>query len=406
MRNTVRVAGKISGLMVAGVLSFVMLLGQQAVAYNKLVRYPPRAVVKDGTVKTYDGQLIRGTSLHLLKAWANGASKYGLDTNNLKKLRDQGYLNTIRCNCLDPRWYAGGGGIRANPSGAYANPQEEALALTDSVVENCGRVGMYVMLNYHMYGQIYDGVSSWDIRKFWEFYAPRYKDKTWVMYEMENEVFQDCPTDMSASAWPTANEVGIYKIARNAAPATIIATTMEPVGVQQNWSNYLINGFGKAAGIDWTKGLDVWPWHCYNGTTETAVLGTKNGGIPMICTEWAYFEDSRNSYAGNAQIGGTHMTSEWGEKNGVSWIDWKMWDVTDQAFQLPWLIADANAKNYAWWNSPPAGIIFKPVAQAKPADFLSHASAMIQPNGRIVGGQKLTGKEKFRLSILPEQRRL
>jgi hypothetical protein len=388
-----RIVHGCAGMSMIGALMGILSIGTPALGYNILNPYPPRAVVRDGTMKTHDNQLLRGTTLHVSKGMTSRASPWGLNKANLIRLRDEGHLNVIRLNCLDPRAI-----IDGRPTSAFSTILEEATTYTDSIVENCGAVGLYVLLDYHCMGMVWDN-STWDIRNFWRFYGPRYKDKTWVMYEMENEVYQDCPTDLSAGAWPTAGEAEIYKIARSAAPNTIIATGMEPLCVKSDWSNYLKNGYGKAAGIDWTAGKDVWPWHDYSSCTASGVLATKNGGVPVICTEFSYAEDGWY----NTSLDGSKNVCQWCEKPGVqiSWIDWKSWNAADQACNLAWLIPDATSKGYAWWTTPSQAVEKPKASVAKKMDFTAHAATMIQANGRMLPDQMRDEKRDFQLYIFP-----
>jgi hypothetical protein len=365
---------------------FIMSIGNPASAA------PARVVVRDGTVKAADGQLLRGTSLHISKSYSSRNLTWGLDKNNLIKLRDQGHLNLIRLNCLDPRAVVDG-----RPGSAFSTIAEEAVYV-DSVIANCGAVGLNVCLDYHCMGMVYD-MSTWDIRNFWDFYAPRYKDKTWVMYEIENEVFGGNPPSGGVNDWPTNNEADIYKNhVRKWAPNTIIATGMEPVECVANWGPYLKTVYGPACGIDWTAGKDVWPWHDYGGTTESAVLGTKNSGVPIFCTEFSYAEDGWY----NTTLGGCHLVAQWCEKNGISWCDWKSWNAADQYISLQWLIPDATSKGWAWWTTSGIHDSRKAGAVSQRVDFTAHAATMIQANGRMLPDQMRDEKRDFQLSLWPD----
>jgi hypothetical protein len=350
-----------------------------------------RAVVKDGTIKTADGQLLRGMSLHVSKTYSWAAVQWGLQKSNIQAVKDSLHLNAIRLNCLDPRAVVDG-----RPDQAFSTIAQEAV-YTDSIVALAGEVGLYIMLNYHCLNYIYDN-STWDIRKFWDFYAPRYKDKTWVSYEIENEPYQDVPTG-GASGWPTSNEVDLYKKVRGYAPNTVITGMVEPVVIHSDWSSYLKNVFAPAAGFSWNSGKDAWAFHPYMNSQLSYVLATRAGGIPLICTESAYPE--RNF---PCPFTGYHLPAEAMEKNGISWMDWHSWQAADQ-LQHPamYLIPDAVRDGWAWWTGTAAQSAPKPFATSQEMDFLSTASRMIQANGRVKAGRSSNKAQSYRLSILPDE---
>jgi hypothetical protein len=355
----------------------------------------PRAIVKDGTVKTADGQLIRGMSLHVSKTYSWAAVQWGLQKSNIQNVRDKLHMNSMRLNCLDPRAVVDG-----RPSSAFSTIAEEAV-YTDSIVALAGEVGLYIILNYHCWGMVYDE-TTWDIRNFWDFYAPRYKDKTWILYEIENEPEQGDPPSGGANAWPTSNEADLYKNhVRKWAPNTLILTGMEVMELVSNWGPYLRDVYAPACGFSWTSGKDAWPWHPYGGTNATAIKATQASGIPMIMTESSYWEEG----FGNAIIDGCHYPIEWAEKNGISWLDWHLWNRADQlATPLNYLIPDAVAKGYAWWTGTPViAKQNKAKETARSFDFISHARGMIQANGRITREPMSTEENRPVLTILPRR---
>jgi len=350
-----------------------------------------RPVIKDGTIKTDDGQILRGMSLHISKSYSSRNLTWGLNINNLIDVREKLHMNCIRLNCLDPRAVHDG-----RPTSAFATIAEEAY-YADSVIANAGAVGLYICLDYHCMGEVYDG-STWDIRNFWDFYAPRYKDKTWVMYEIENEPYQGAPPGGTANDWPTNNEVDLYKNhVRRWAPNTMILTGMEPVNLTDNWGPYLKNVYAPACGFTWDSGKDAWPWHPYGGTTSTAIKATWATGVPMICTESSYWEEGDN----NAIIDGYHYPAEWCERNHMSWFDWHRWDAADQLHTpLTYLIPDATSKGWAWWTS---STISRPhqTAPARDLDFVLHTANMVQANGRLVKGQAQRDNGKYSIFLWP-----
>jgi hypothetical protein len=284
-------------------------------------------------------------------------------------------------------------------------PIADEAKYCDSIIKNCGELGMYVVLDYHCMLWVTDG-GQYDINNFWKFYAPRYKDQTHVLYELENEPFQHPPDGPNAhwnpSDAPSLNaEVALYKIVRTAAPEAVILAGYEVVGLTDNWGPYL-KKYATAAGFSWTSGKDVWSWHDYAGTLVDSVRATWNSGIPMICGEFSYSEDGWY----NVSLQGEKYVAQWCEREGMSWMDWKSWNAANQAMQLAWLIPDAQSKGWAWWNG--AGVAGKKTRQPAPLkqDFVSHAAMTTQPNGRIVNVRMPSEKRGHELLLQPADRRL
>ena len=352
-----------------------------------------RAVVKDGTVKAADGQLLRGMSLHVSKTYSWQAVLWGTQKSNIQAVKDRLHLNTIRLNCLDPRAV-----IDGRPAQAFSTIAEEAV-YTDSIVALAGEVGLYIMLNYHCAGVITNG-STWDIKNFWDFYAPRYKDKTWVCYEIENELYQHPPSATSGpNDWPTGPEANLYKKVRGYAPNTIVTGMFESLYISDNWGPFLKNVLGPACGLSWNSGKDAWAFHPYQGSIEN-MKATQAEGIPVICTEAAYPEENY----GCALPGGWSIVAEAMEKNNVAWLDWHRWGSADQlAAPLNYLIPRATNEGWAWWTGTAAQSAPKPFATSQEMNFLSTASRMIQANGRVKAGRSSNKLQSYRLSILPDE---
>jgi len=342
-----------------------------------------RPLVTNGTIKTADGQLLRGCCAHIAKGASEPIRKFFTDLNNVIKLRDQAHMNTIRICCLVPGW--GGYTIR-----------DSTVPYVDAIVANCEAAGIYAMINYHGVPQLFDG-SSMDIHNFWKFYSARYKDKPFVIYEIENEILQDPP--VSATDWMIPGEVDYYKILRGNAPNNMITGFLEPVCEEHNWGPGIKDYFAPAAGIDWTAQKDVWAFHTYLATTAPPILATRNYGVPLICTEFSIPEEGW----GNGDVGGCHFPGEWCERNGISWIVWQQWQ-SKEPDQLKsiinYILPDATSKKWAWWSTVAVDPSIRQSARVHDA-FISHGSTKIQANGRVL---KTSGSslEKPWLWILPD----
>jgi len=345
-----------------------------------------RPIISGGTARTAAGQLFRGCHAHIAQSATEEIRSFFTDPANVIKLRDQAHMNVIRIAVLTQGW---GGFTDINQS----------LPYVDKIVANCEAAGIYAIINYHG-PWVYDGVSNMDIRNFWDVYAPRYKDKPFVMYGLMNETEQGVPSG-TASDWPTNQNVDIYKNhVRKWAPDNLVMGLLEPVNIEANWGPFMRDVVGPACGIDWSAGKDVFSFHVYSGTAAN-ILATRNAGIPVVCSEFSFSGEGWTQL----QLGGYSMPSEWCERNGVSWMVWQQWQSRepDQLKSvMNYLIPDATSKKYAWWSTVAAAPMVHDGVRAPEFDFVSHTAGMIQANGRVVQKGE---RGAYRLFVVPESLR-
>jgi hypothetical protein len=300
-----------------------------------------RPIISNNTVKTADGQLLRGCHAHIIPN--DAIATFFTDLNNVIKLRDQTHMNVIRVAVLTPGW----GGF---------STVDAKISTVDAIVANCESAGIYCIINCHGPFET-DSTKEWDLKHFWRVYAPRYKDKPFVIYELTNETFPGTSPDVLPSngytGWPT---VAAYiastakNVIRPVAPNNLILHC-EPVCVTMNWGPYLCNTYAPAAGITWNSGKDAWAFHAYSGTESKYILATQSyrTGIPTVCTEFSFQEEGWT----NGVLDGYHYPGEWCERNGMSWMVWQQWQ-SREADQLKsvmnYLIPDATSKGWSWWN--------------------------------------------------------
>jgi len=304
-----------------------------------------RPIIADGTVKTADGHLLRGCHAHISKGVTAEILTFFTKLDNVIKMRDQAHLNVIRICCLSPGW----GGF---------NTPEEAFPYVDQVVNNCETAGIYAIINYH--GPM-DTSGAWSITGFWSKVAARYKDKTFVMFNLVNEQVQcsegpgggqlsSVVLGVTPNGWSQSARwfVNLYKAVRPLAPNTLIFG-IEPVNLACDWSTWLKSPYGSNAGLSWASGIDAFSFHTYLGTTGPHVLKTQAGGIPIINTEYSFREEGWPI----GDLEGDQCHAEFMEKYGISHMVWQEWQGRN-ADQLQsvmnYLVADAVAKGYAWWT--------------------------------------------------------
>jgi len=282
-----------------------------------------RPIISNNTVKTADGQLLRGCHAHIGRVTAEILTFFA-KMDNVKKLRDEMHMNVIRICCITPGW-------------GSAGTVDQALSYADPIINNCDSAGIYAILNYH--GPVLQDGSDWDITNFWTKASARYKDRPFVMYNLVNEQFQ-AP---GAVTWLS----NLYKKVRAAAPNTMIFA-YEPVGVPVNFATWLKSSYPAEYGFSWDQGKDAWSYHTYIGTPETHLLEVKDAGLPQINTEFSFREEGWP--VGLEQY---QDVAEFMEKYGISWMVWQEWQ-SRNADQLQavrdYLLTDAVAKGYAWWT--------------------------------------------------------
>ncbi|MCJ7832386.1 MAG: glycoside hydrolase family 5 protein, partial [Actinobacteria bacterium] len=214
-----------------------------------------RVQLANGTLVTDRGTPLRGAY------WAVDHRGLLPDREALADLRDLG-LNALH---LYGEMY--GDGL---PAGAY-------LDQIDTVVQWCGELGLYCVLTI---GNGATGLSfNYEFATdFWNIYAPRYKDKTWVVYEIYNE-----PEYLGAPSSDDTIQLNqdMYDLIRGHAPDTHIlffsysgltnadAVLQDVQRLDVDWSNASV------------------AWHGYSGlsTNEKCLTGMRAAGISSIHSE-------------------------------------------------------------------------------------------------------------------------
>jgi hypothetical protein len=277
-------------------------------------------------------------------------------------MRDEIHMNAIRITLLVPSW------------GGYSTT-EEAFVKCDSIVNNLEAAGLYAIISYH--GTIQTS-GEWEINNFWSKAAQRYKDKTFVIFNLVNEQVQCFEAgggyQLNGLGMGTGNPAGwlfspkffgdLHKAVRQMAPNTMI-WGIEPVNMECDWSPWLKTQYAPYCGFTWTDGKNAFSFHPYNGTVSTAILTTQAGGVPIINSEYSYgTSDIPNSQEwGQPMLEGVRPV-QFFEKYGISHFGWQEYHPSyadDNLYAArTYLLPDALAKGYAWWTfstpSAPTGL--------------------------------------------------
>jgi len=220
---------------------------------------------------TDNDTLLRGVSL----SW-DGGDPYG---SQVKVMPSQAALNALATDC----------GLNAvhlyleGDSSGNTNPVGYNAADCDTLVQRCANAGLYLIITIGCNGE--NGTihsMSWSL-DFWNFYGPRYKDKTHVIYEAHNE-----PVPWTLYSWNDSdwnNQLTFYNTIRAAAPETFIllGSFMGFVGDPRYGANYL-----SARGVSWSNA--GFAHHGYESLAgiESAIslMQTSTSYPALLCTEF------------------------------------------------------------------------------------------------------------------------
>ncbi len=125
--------------------------------------------------------------------WRQMRNEYGLNTIRLMLSRPpQNWTPDLGANCQPPTF-------RCYPldyihSGSSDVEGKSTLLIMDDLVNIAGRLGMYIIIDYHpVFGYDRSDAVAW-----WGEVAPRYAERTHVIYELANEPYPNTeyPTDI------------------------------------------------------------------------------------------------------------------------------------------------------------------------------------------------------------------
>jgi hypothetical protein len=331
--------------------------------------------------------------LHISKSYSARANEWGANRDSLIKWRDKIHYNCIRLCELDARAIMDG-----RPASAFATV-EESFPLVDAVINNADSLGLYVVLNYHCPMPNDHCNCAWDQRNFWRIYAPRYKDRTHVLYELYNE---GNGTPDPSNLWAEPGVLEMVNIVRSAAPNTMIihgSGAILPPEYTNTLPPYLRDTYAKKAGFTWNDGKNAFGFHAYYPCEVDGIRNLQAAGIPLFMTEFTFPENYPQCTT--AQLEGNKYPSQWCEKNGIAWMDWVLWNQANQGQpRIDYLIPDAVSKGYAWWTGSAISNAPNPATPTQSLNSIVERGGDVLANGRV---RKDIGRmdEGYRLSILP-----
>ncbi len=170
------------------------------------------------------------------------------------------------------------------------NPIGYNAAACDILVQRCANAGLYLIITIGCNGKNGQMNLAWSTN-FWNFYGPRYKNETHVIYEAHNE-----PAPNSLWNWTTAdwnNQIALYNKIRAVAPDTFILlcsfmgfagdNNINSVSDPRNRANYLA-----ANGVNWANAGMAHHGYESKAGIETAIsLVQSSTNYPaLLCTEF------------------------------------------------------------------------------------------------------------------------
>ena len=308
----------------AGLLSLmaVLLAASTASAYTR-----GRVRIANNTVVTDQGTLLRGSDLHL---WGGG-NEPCQSLSTFTMMRGQRY-NSARLSVIFDIRYQRNRDI------------DSKIPVIDQAVDFAEQAGMYIGIDYH-------DCSSYELSHmtdFWTKVAPRYKDRTHVLYELANEPVAWEPE--SYTAQNIIDQQNTYALMRRLAPNTHIIL-MSYATANDN----MLSCTNRLSGIDWSNASVG--YHPYHVGSASGIVSLKDK-YPCINTEFIHPYPSGEldglMVALNGDIWGW---VKWQEENHQSW--WTWYNGTRSASQIEPLIANATTRGYLWapdnFTTPPVG---------------------------------------------------
>ena len=225
----------------------------------------------------------------------------------------------------------------------------------DILVQRCADAGLYLIITIGCNGENGTMNLEWS-QRFWEFYAPRYKDETHVIYEAHNEPVPNTIYQWDRSDW--VDQAELYHTIRTAAPDTFIllGSFMGFVGDARQGVDRM-----KSEGVDWSNaGLAHHGYESKEGIEEAISIIQSSPKYPaLLCTEFGPQETESQGY--NSMY----------ESHFNGWM------------QFQWL--DANDAELAGlrWKLEQAGTIWTPDNPA--STWPAKGTPGIPANGSLVG---------------------
>ena len=294
------------------------------------------------TLLDRNGERMRGTPLALGRNNALGETRAAVRNPDWWTALDSFDLNTVRLCWVGP-WYD-------TQNFGRAWTVDEVLPWIDDAVDNAEAAGLNLILNYHglnEYGEAKGDPNRTGfgrMTEFWRKAAPRYGDRDFVYYELNNEQSFNGDDYFDQAMQDTMRRV--YEMVHELAPERHIILfsfnslllPMQRIIDTYDWIDY-----------DYTTiGFHMYGWFQANRRDgERNLEALVAGQYPLICTEW----DVRQEFNYVVPYYDQQVMAQPLERFGISWTDWRDWgDATNDQY-TDVIVPDARAQGY-WWGDP------------------------------------------------------
>ncbi len=267
------------------ILFFGLLIPVQAAGERGRVKVVNNLLVAD------NGAPLRGENPRL-KFWPEDPTHlsywqrlrdFHLNTVRIIAYREPQFYNSSACGySCESRWdLLNASDVDVNNDGQLTGSEkttwdgfmDRIFPYLDTWVDEAGRNGFYIIIDYHPVG----GLDMFDAREWWTKVAPRYKDRTHVVYELANE-------PVGSPAWGPAGytpaminwEKEMYQYLRSVAPNThIILWSFANAG------SGMKEVVDQAAGVDYTNASVA--FHIYS--RSTSAINSLKSAYPVFASE-------------------------------------------------------------------------------------------------------------------------
>jgi hypothetical protein len=169
------------------------------------------------------------------------------------------------------------------------------VAEADALVEMTAQSGMYLVLGIGG-GSTGGSFDLEKVRAFWNFYGPRYANRTHVLYEIQNVPDKGCAVPYSSETLKM--ERTIYELIRELAPSTHVALfsfIAQPTGASLEANLAALEGT-----VDWSKASVAFHVEGCGGADHLAELlaVARSHGIATFASELQF----RTSFDKTAQL--------------------------------------------------------------------------------------------------------
>ena len=233
---------------------------------------------------------------------------------------------------------------------------EERKVFIDSLVDLCGKYGVYCIIDWHVLYESSRGDSTGDpwfrmkeAKEFFEYMSRKHAGKAHVMYEICNEPSQD-PSGKSllSVSWARvksyAQEI-IDVIVENDPNSIIIVGT--PV-----WSQRVIAAADSP--LDYPNAM--YALHFYADSNKQKLRDEADIALDKNCPIFvSEFGTCNSGGSGNVNVAETINWLEWMNDNNISWVNWNFADKKESSS----LLNEGSCEAEDWLNITNSGRIIK-----------------------------------------------